>query len=396
MKVLIVPDFFFLEYASGAIAAKSAARLFNDLNCTVGVFTPDLESDVGFPVCYYHRKEFSCKENYLEFEVKKEFESVIKTFQPDFIFSIGAVVNRPLVYFEVIEKLKIKHSYLILCQDFYCARIHAALESGPCTKCLTGNPLNAFTNHCGFKTSNNPTLFLANGMVTRWRLKKHLQKVDIVLGSTDEQLGFYHAYGIPSSNTLKIPLFFDDSRVANEPISKGDYYVVAAQNRVEKGIHLFKHLLPYLTHTKIKLVFSTKAEADAVIAQHELAPFMREGAVEILYDISWNNGLASLYAQSKGVLITSLWPTTTEFAFLEALGLSKPVICFDLGIHHEEIINGVNGFKVALGDFEGFQKAITLLDDDEVYTQVSQGSKELYLKLTSKTGFINILSSFIK
>ncbi len=394
-KVLIIPDVFFTHH-SGAVAARSAALLLYEMGHTIGVFTNENPQEIQFPVISFKRKVFTVKANYLAADYKNEFESVIKTFQPDFIFSIGAVVNRPLVYFEVIEKFKIKHSYLILCQDFYCARIHAALEAGPCTKCLNGNPLNAFTNHCGFKTSNNPTLFLANGMVTRWRLKKHLQKVDVVLGSTDEQLGFYHAYGIPSSNTLKIPLFFDDNRVANEPISKGDYYVVAAQNRVEKGIHLFKYILPYLRHTKVKLVFSTKAEAEAVIKQHGLTPFIHEGVVDVLYDISWNNGLASLYAQSKGVLITSLWPTTTEFAFLEALGLSKPVICFDLGIHHEEIINGVNGFKVALGDFEGFQKAITLLDDDKVYTQVSQGSKELYLKLTSKTEFINILSSFIK
>lgn len=393
-RVLIIPDLFFANY-SGAIAAQSAAKVFFELGYQVGVYTEEDSKPISFPITAFKREIFSSRANYFEKTHLNNIKNVLIEFKPNLIFSIGGLVNRPIVYFNAIEEFSIPHFFLILCQDFYCARIHAALKDGPCTKCLKGSRFNAIINNCGIKTTNNQTLFLLNGMISRERIIRHLKKLTGVLGSSDEQLGFYEIIGIKPDRIFKVPLFFDDSRISNLKIEKGDYYVVAAQNRIEKGIHLIKEIIPFFKNQKLKLVFANEKEAILAIKTYELEEYIKNETVEIIFNKSWENGLNQIYAKSKGVLILSIWHTTTEFALLEALGMSKPVICFDLGIHSEIIIDGVNGFKIRLDELKKFEYDLKQLNDNDIYEVISNGARDLYKKLISKNNINNAIKNFI-
>ena len=393
-RVLIIPDLFFANY-SGAIAAQSAAKVFFELGYQVGVYTEEDSRPLSFPVTAFKREIFSSKANYFEKIHQNNIKEVLIEFKPDFIFSIGGLVNRPIVYFKVIEDFKIPHYFLILCQDFYCARIHAALKDGPCTKCLNGSRFNAIINNCGVKTTQNQTLFLLNGMVLRKRIINHLKKLTGVLGSSDEQLEFYKIIGIKPDSIFKVPLFFDDSRISNLKIEKGDYYVVAAQNRIEKGIHLFKGIFPFFKNQKLKLVFANENEALLAIKTYELEEYINNETVEIIFNKSWENGLNEIYAKSKGVLILSIWHTTTEYALLEALGMGKPVICFDLGIHSEIIIDEVNGFKIKLNDLKKIEYDLKQLNDNSIYDIISDGARNLYKNMSSINNIKNAINNFL-
>ena len=51
-----------------------------------------------------------------------------------------------------------------------------------------------------------------------------------------------------------------------------------------------------------------------------------------------------------GVLVPSYYATTQEFYLMEALGMGKPVIVFDAGIHKEVIQHKQNGMISKVGD----------------------------------------------
>lgn len=395
-KVLLIPDVY-VTGESGALVANTLAQYLIEMGCQVGVLSHDVFDEIKEDVTYYRKELFTTNANYFSNKHKDNFDNVLVDFNPDVIFSVGGVINRPVFYFDVIKQKNIKHVYLIFCQDFYCARIHAALSNGPCTVCLTGSQFNAVKNKCGIKTSRNQLLFLINGGFTRTRLKSRLQRLDFVLGSSDEQLGFYREWGIENKKIVKMPLFFPEGRLLGIKIERGNYFIIAAQNRIEKGIHLLQRILPYVnTHLKIKIIFSRETEGRKALFDYGLDYFVQSGMLEPVYNVSWGNGLEQLVAKSRGVLITSIWPTTTEFALLEALGMQKPVICFNVGIHGEIFVNERNGFTFPINAFEQFGKAINRLSlEDELYNEISQASLDLYNELTDKTKFHKILQSII-
>lgn len=395
-RILLIPDVYgTLE--SGSLCAHRLAAVMQKQGWQVAVFAPDVEDHStveGVPT--FRRRGFRATANYAPARYAAELQSVIGELRPSHIFSVGGVINRPICYFDVIERSGIPHLYLILCQDFYCSRIHAALPSGPCRKCLDGSKLHAFANHCAIKTTHDKTAYLANNTVNRIRLQRRLPKLTWALGSTQEQLDMMAASGVPRERLLYFPLPFPPDRVDGIVTSRGTDIVIAGQARVEKGIHLLRNVLPNEGGPRISIAFARRGEGERALHANGLMEFVESGRLLPHFGVEWANGLKELYAQSLGVLILSIWPTTTEFAFLEALGMRKPVLCFDLGVHAEQIVTGQNGFKVPLGDYEQLKGHMkSLQDSPELYQTVSAGARALFHDLTDDAQLIRWLAKAI-
>ena len=100
------------------------------------------------------------------------------------------------------------------------------------------------------------------------------------------------------------------------------------------------------------------------------------------------------FAGSKGVINPTIWATTTEYVLLEVLGMSKPIITFDVGIHKEIIKNRVNGICVKAGDFKAMGDEINNLNHDtDLLAKISSEANNLYHKLTDEATFRPILKS---
>ena len=103
-------------------------------------------------------------------------------------------------------------------------------------------------------------------------------------------------------------------------------------------------------------------------------------------------GAVELIANSRGVINPTIWATTTEFVFLEVLGIGKPIICFYVGIHKEVIKNRLNGIVVRSGDFQKIGDEINkLFNDDELYEVISVNAKKLFHKLTDDIVYTSVL-----
>jgi len=393
VKILIHPDVFYSGH-SGAIAAREAARLLDQQGNEVGVYTYDDENKFVADYRYFKRIQYKGSANYLSHKYKENFKEVIKVFKPDFLFFIGGIINTPVAYLDLCVEHNIKTVFLLLVQDFYCARLHAGLGFTSCTLCLDGSNINAFKNNCGEKQSK-PLLYLLNYQVNQYLFLKRMRKLNFVLGSTDQQLEFYKKIGIDENRIVKIPLFFSQKRVTPIQILPKPYFVIIGQYRHEKGIHLISSILDNINDgIHVILILFNQIEADKFLIDFpKNKKHLDSGKLKVLPGVTMTNGAVELIAESKGVINPSIWATTTEFVFLEVLGMSKPIICFDVGIHSETITNKLNGICVKSGDFVQMGKMINEINNnEELYHVISKGAGELYHTLTDDASFYPILN----
>ncbi len=396
-KILIHPDIFYSHH-SGAIASREAARQLNKLGYKIAVFSHDKENKSVADYKYYKSINYTGTANYFSSKYKVSFNNVLIDFKPDYVFFIGGVINTPVIYIDLCLHFKIKTVFLVLVQDFFCANLHAGLGTSSCTKCLDNSNINAFLNNCGVK-QKNPNLFLLNYQLNQKFFLPRLKKIDHVLGSSNEQLGFYKKIGIKENNITKIPLFFNQKRVKIINTPSKPYFVIIGQFRREKGPHLISKILDYINDDiTVKLLLFNDDEIQGFL---NLYPnnnkHIESKKLQVIPNMSMTSGAVELIASSKGVINPSIWATTTSFDLLEVLGMAKPIITFDVGVHKEVIINRINGICVKSGDFKTMGDEINNLNNDsELEKKISIESLKLFHKLTDESSFKNILEDIFK
>lgn len=394
-RILLIPDAYF-GTASGAIVAQVAKKLLQEIGNQVSIFSADIIEDTieTDRTKLYHRTAYNGLANWKEDKYIKEYEQVLQNCEATVVFTIGSITNKNLCYLEIAKNRGLKVISKIFMQDFFCVKFYANNLLGPCTKCLDHTYFEAFINKC---IVNKPSDYLktANGVLIRKRLEKILPKIDYVITSTEEQMGFYQKFGIPQEKCVKTPLYFDNSRLKGIKPEMGDYFVCIAQNRVEKGFQHLEEILSSCDSTiKIIAAYNNEEQANIAINTYGFQKFIDKGMLEVKHNLRWETGLAELVAYSRGVIIPSIWPTTTEFGLLEALGYQKPVFCFDIGVHHEVIENGINGFVAPLGDCKTMATQLMLVkSDDTSYLSVSNNAGLLYKEMTNWNGWIRTLKS---
>ncbi len=378
---------------SGAVVTQIAKKLLLEIGNQVSVFSFDVEDgkeEDGTEL--FSRTRYNALSNWQESKYIIEYKKVLEKSDANVIFTLGCVTNINLAYLEIARNRKIKVISKIFMQDFFCVKFYANNTKGPCTKCLDNSYLEAFKNKCIIK---KPIDYVktANRILIIKRLEKILPKIDYVIGSTDEQISFYKKFGVLKEKCIKIPLFFDHNRLRKIKPVMGNYFVCIAQNRIEKGFHYLKDILSHLDSSlRIVVAYNNAEQAKIAIERYGFQKFIDNGLMEVKYDLQWGSGLADLVAKSRGVIIPSIWPTTTEFALLESLGYKKPVFCFDVGIHHEKIVNNVNGFITEVGNTKNMANQLKQINEDTIsFKQISKGAELLYQELTDWDNWKNKL-----
>lgn len=275
--------------------------------------------------------------------------------------------------------------------------MHAGLGHNSCTKCLDGSNLNAFLNNCGEK-QKNPYLFLLNYQLNQHFFLKRLKKLNYVLGSSNEQLNFYNKVGVKQKKIKKIPLFFPQKRVHSINTVTKPYFVIIGQDRHEKGFHLISKICDHIDdNISVKLILFTDEEANHFKNNIKNKHHIKNKKIEVIPDLTMTSGAIELIASSKGVINPSIWATTTEFVLLEVLGMGKPIITFDVGIHKEILVNRVNSICVESGNFAKMGQEINnLCYNDKLEKKISNESLKLFDKLTNEKYFKKTLKEIFK
>ena len=212
-KILLIPDAY-LGNQSGAIVAQVAKKLLLQNGNDVSIFSSDIINDIteNDGTKLYSRIAYNGMANWKEEKYIKEYEEVLNKSEANVVFTIGSITNKNLCYLEIAQKRGLKVISKIFMQDFFCTKLYANNAQGPCTKCLDHNYLEAFKNKC---IIHKPIDYIktANAIFIRKRLEKILPKIDYVITSSDEQIGFYQKFGVPQEKCLKTPLYFDYKRL---------------------------------------------------------------------------------------------------------------------------------------------------------------------------------------
>ena len=176
----------------------------------------------------------------------------------------------------------------------------------------------------------------------------------------------------------------------------GDYFVFVAQNRIDKGIHLLKDVLSHCNpDVKVVAAYASQKSIDYALQHYGLQPYVNNGILEMRNECTWKTNLGDVIAASRGVINLSIWPSTTEFVLLEVLGLKKPILTFNVGIHPELIKSGINGFVADTPEIMGIQ-INELNQNDSLYQKVSLGAEQLYRKMTDWDGWKQTLIEILK
>lgn len=386
VKVLLVPDVIWGDN-SGAVSARFTASILYKLGYDVTVYAfspvnPCREQQNENIFRFIPRCPSSSIHHFLGGKVKVEFEGVLTDCMPDYVFFAGVGVGKPYHFYDACFRLNIPFNLLFYINDYYCSRIYAGLADGPCFRCINGNYLHAYVNGC---LNGRPRMvhFMKSALVLT-RLKEIFRKCHKVIGYSDDQLSLYRRYGFAPEQCIKSPVQFNNECIKGVEPRMGDYFVLCGQSSVEKGWHYMADVVRLCPGVRFAFVFPNVAIAESQLACFGLQEFVSNGQIEIVTGLKEHDDLMKLLAGARGVLIPSNYPTTGEFVMMESLGLGKPVIVFDAGIHPDIIRSGENGLMAKIGDVGEFARHINCLNaDDDLYGRLANGARSLFEELNS-------------
>lgn len=361
-RVLIIPDAY-IGNSSGAGVTQIIAGVIKSMQGVVAIYGCDVEPGYDEVATLYKAPSAIAKANYFKTAYRKQFVQVLIDFKPTNVFFVGSITNKPLAYLEESIKRGLHTDVFIFMQDFFCAKFYANDSKAPCTECLDKGLFHLFKCKCDAQKMPFTQKLI------RWDIRRQLRqilpKVNHVISSTDEQCDFYQRFGIAKEKTYRTPLPFTSSKLDKFSHSCGDYYIGIAQNRVEKGFQFVPQILEHITgKVKIVLAFYRESDIEKYRTNNNVSKYLKSGKLELIVN-SWSNGLGDIIAGARGVIIPSIWPTTTEFGLLEALGLHKPVFAFNIGIHKEILSKYYPQNLFKIDDFKGFSERLSAYSEVE-------------------------------
>ena len=398
LRVLVVPDAYY-SYHSGAKACRKLCEYLKQLSEKVGVYASGVKEQgvtLDPDIDTYKRTNFAGYQHVFSIKIGKEFGRVLEQFKPTHVVFLGGVYNKPPVFFKQCDKRNIKRIFIIWNQDFFCQNFYACLEDGPCRKCLLDEkyyPDGLICSRC-----KNKDVFDKIKMHYRvnkiHKEKKYLVSAHRVMGTGSFQRESFELLGIEKNKIIDIPLFFDKALIKSIDEDLKPYFVWYGQTRYEKGFECMKKILDVVDkRVQIVIPIPSNESPNEVAEGLGLEKYVEKGVLKIITGVTWQDGVQEIIANSIGVVLPSLWPTTTEYTFLESIGFGKPVLAWNLGVYSDFISDGENGFIPEVWDIDSMVSDMyRLIDEPELYRTIANNTKLLFEKITNDDLFINSLS----
>jgi glycosyltransferase involved in cell wall biosynthesis len=383
-NILFVPDTINSVDSGGRSASQTIKMLF-DMGYSVGIYSHDNLSNKFEKITYYKRSEFRMKQHFFHSKIKNDFKMVLKSFKPDFLFFAGSTINKPLIYYKICIKNKIPFVFIDYCASYFCLKIFSGLSDGPCIKCINGNFFNALFNKCTNNKSSKYFYWLF-GSIVLFRFRKVLRNTHGAIGYGKSQLDTYNKLGIPKNKLYQTAVFIDTKGIVNnENIIKNseNYFFIFGQQRTVKGWHLLKKIFDKSSKIKYKIAIHDESKAKDIIKKWELDEFILSNQLDIVTGLSWKE-LKDNIINARGVILPTYWNTTGEFSLVEALGLGKPVVVFNVGFHNDYLKHNINAMVSNVGDIESYVDNIIKLDsDNELCDKISEKAYDTFKFITS-------------
>lgn len=241
-----------------------------------------------------------------------------------------------------------------------------------CNDCGDGKYFRMFKYGC-FKNSRLQS-FIVAVIFTYHRLRRSFYKqIDRYICLNENQIQHLTKIGFDRNKITKKYNFVSDAE-ANLKAIKTDYLperyaVFYGRIGEEKGIRILMKIWNKLPDIPLVVMGSGPLEDEFKqwTEKHDNVYFL--GYTEHAKCLSIVKG-------GEFVVFPSIWYEGCSMVEIETESLGKGLIATDLGFSTEAIENGVNGYKVKLGDVKGFRECITeLWSNPELISEIGKNAR---------------------
>ncbi len=172
--------------------------------------------------------------------------------------------------------------------------------------------------------------------------------------------------------------------------------MVSGQLTDAKGWHLIPELLKLNSHNnlKFKFIIYNADVANNFINKNDLQRYIKSKKLEVVSGLESHKEVLNLVGNSLAVIIPSNYPSTGEFALLEAMGLKKPVVAFNVGAHRDFLVDGNNSLVSSPLDLNKMTKDLEILYKDEgLWEKLSKNSRTTFEEITNFNENYSIIKS---
>ena len=187
------------------------------------------------------------------------------------------------------------------------------------------------------------------------------------------------------------------NKTNNQKVSIGDYVFYFGRLSIEKGINNLIKAVSEIPNIKLYIAGSgpEKENIQNYIQNNKL-----KDKIKLLGYLNPNE-IRTYIAQSRFVIIPSIWYENCPYSVLETMEIGKALIGSNIGGIPELIENNKNGYLYNFNDINMLkEKIIELFNNEKKVIQFSKKSRELYeLKYTSDEYYnklINLYCDLIK
>lgn len=345
MKILIILD----SLNGNDSGDRSGMHLIDCLvsfGYKVGVYVEgyDQITYLNDKVTIFPKKPYRFLNNF--YNQPKEFKALIDSFNPNLAMIFGSVCNK-LEAFHLI-KSEVPYIYHPLTTEFYCIKNFAGRNGLECHSCIKGNFFPSIKYQCGDFNFFKRLKFIFEKI----KFRKVIFGASAVFSHSKSFTKLLEDFGIPGKKIFQIPIFFPKKHLQNIVTGNQHYYVLIGQQTEAKGFQHWSSIIKKTPGANFKVVIYNKKKAHQFIHDNGLVQETTSGRVQVISELHNHTDVLNLIANAEGVIITSSYPSTGEFSFLESIGLGKPVFLFDVGVHKDIIRHGINSFIFPQNDID--------------------------------------------
>lgn len=265
------------------------------------------------------------------------------------------------------------------------ATLHDTRFICPCATSLCGTEL---CNKCGdgryfrmcrygcFKNSKLQSFFVA-GIFTYHRIRKSFYKqIDRYICLNENQIRLLVDVGFDRNKIVKKYNFVPDAKVTFKPLRDNElperYVVFYGRIGEEKGVRTLMKIWDELIDIPLVVMGGGPLEEEfrRWAEKHDNVHFL---------GYTQHDKCLAIVKSAEFVVFPSIWYEGCSMVEIETESLGKGLVATDLGFSTEAIENGVNGYKVPLGDVEGFCKCITKLwNQPKLISKIGKNARRDY------------------
>ena len=253
---------------------------------------------------------------------------------------------------------------------FVCPCATSLYQGKICNLCGDGHYLRMVKRGC-FKGSRLQSLYIA--FIFRFHRvhRSFYEKIDRYICLNSEQTALLESVGFDPSRMVKKYNFVPEppEDASEDPRLPSRYVVYYGRIGEEKGIRQMMKIWDELPDIPLVVM------GDGPLIDEFLA-WKKTRSNVIYLGYTEHEECLRIVSRAEFIVFPPIWYEGCSLVQLEAKSLGKAILAFDIGFSSESIEEGKTGYKIAIGDLNGFAEKISgLWKDPELCREMGRNSR---------------------